>query len=240
MRQILKPLEAAALEYVNVVFSQVIWYHVMSYDIMYHVWFAIPDRPLEILCSDGVIRMVVFPLCFHAGDWIEQCDILGLMKSCNAGQPCNMCHISVHQVCNPHHIISYDIIWHHIGEHFAAIQHWTRRSSYCRRVGAVQGNGRRRGRIGASWVQGPSWFNVQRAVNAALQCSGMFHDIILCHMTSPAVSVQPFWTKHPFFDPTICCPPDRMRLFCPGQWACWKTWHLVKEEERCRTPKSMS
>jgi hypothetical protein len=153
------------------------------------------------------------------------------MKSCHAGQPCNMCHISVHQVCNPHHIISYDIIWHHIGEHFAAIQHWTRRSSYCRRVGAVQGNGRRRGRIGASWVQGPSWFNVQRAVNAALQCSGMFHDIILCHMTSPAVSIQPFWTKHPFFDPTICCPPDRMHQADQGVFKSILSWSVSLLED---------
>ena len=54
----------------------------------------IVTRTREVLCSDGVLRNVVFPLCFHAVDWPEQCNITGLMKSTQAGHSCNMCHIS--------------------------------------------------------------------------------------------------------------------------------------------------
>jgi hypothetical protein len=45
-----------------------------------------------------MVRRVVFPLCFHAGDWPEQCDIVGLMKATNAAKPCNMCHIGHDQL----------------------------------------------------------------------------------------------------------------------------------------------
>jgi hypothetical protein len=57
-------------------------------------------RPMELLCSDGKIRNVVFPLCFHAGDWPEQCDIAGLMKSTTAAEPCNQCHIHKSELFN--------------------------------------------------------------------------------------------------------------------------------------------
>jgi hypothetical protein len=56
------------------------------------------SRPRKIHCSDGMVRNVVFPLCFHAGDWPEQCDICGLMKSTQAAKPCNMCHIGLNQL----------------------------------------------------------------------------------------------------------------------------------------------
>ena len=67
--------------------------HLISYDSAFY-------RPVEILCSDGKIRHVVFPLCFHAGDWPEQCDIAGLMKSTSAAEPCNMCHIHKSELFN--------------------------------------------------------------------------------------------------------------------------------------------
>lgn len=72
---------------------------VISYDITtYHM---MPFyRPKEVLCSDGKIRHVVFPLCFHAGDWPEQCDIVGLMKSTSSAEPCNMCHIHKSELFN--------------------------------------------------------------------------------------------------------------------------------------------
>ena len=60
--------------------------------------YTVVTRPRKIHCSDGIVRNVVFPLCFHAGDWPEQCDIVGLMKSTQACKPCNMCHIEKHQL----------------------------------------------------------------------------------------------------------------------------------------------
>ena len=42
--------------------------------------------------------MVVFQLAMHAGDWPEQCDLVGLCKGTQAGKPCNMCEISVKEL----------------------------------------------------------------------------------------------------------------------------------------------
>lgn len=50
-------------------------------------------------------------------------------------------------------------------------------------------------------------------------------------MTSPAVSIQPFWTKHPFFDPTICCPPDRMHQADQGVFKSILSWSVSLLED---------
>jgi hypothetical protein len=36
--------------------------------------------------------------------------------------------------------------------------------------------------------------------------------------------LQPFWTAHPFFDPTTCLPPDRMHQADQGLFKTMMGW----------------
>lgn len=57
--------------------------------------------PMQVQCSDGVTRWVVFPLACHCGDWPEQCDICGLMRSTQSRKPCNDCEVKQGSLFSP-------------------------------------------------------------------------------------------------------------------------------------------
>jgi hypothetical protein len=50
-------------------------------------------------------------------------------------------------------------------------------------------------------------------------------------MTSHDALQHPFWTNHPFFDPTICCPPDRMHQADQGVFKSILAWTVSLLED---------